>query len=36
VESFATILLLVLAVALLRNMAAGTWREWLRAKFIGS
>lgn len=35
-STLATIALLVLAVALLRNVAAGTWRQWLHAKFIGS
>lgn len=35
-ESIASILLLVFAIALVRNVAAGTWKQWLRAKFIGS
>lgn len=34
-ESFARIILLLLAVALFLNVANGTWRQWLRAKFIG-
>jgi len=36
VESLAVIGLLLLAIALLTNVANGTWRQWLRAKFIGS
>jgi hypothetical protein len=36
VESIATVLLLLLAVALVINMANGTWRQWLRAKFVGA
>jgi hypothetical protein len=36
VESLATVLLLLLAVALVLNMANGTWRQWLRAKFVGA
>jgi hypothetical protein len=35
VENLARILLLLLAVALFLNVANGTWRQWLRAKFIG-
>lgn len=34
-ESFARIFLLLLFVALLINVANGTWRQWLKAKFIG-
>jgi hypothetical protein len=36
VESLATVLLLLLGVALVLNMANGTWRQWLRAKFVGA
>jgi hypothetical protein len=36
VESIAVIVLLLLGVALLRNVAAGTWQQWLHAKFIGT
>jgi hypothetical protein len=36
VESIAVIALLLLAIALVRNVAGGTWRQWLRAKFIGN
>lgn len=35
-NTIATVILLLLGVALLRNMAAGTWRQWLHAKFIGA
>ena len=34
-ESLARIFLLVLAVALVLNVVNGTWRQWLRAKFLG-
>lgn len=30
------ILLLLLGIALLTNVANGTWSQWLRAKFVGS
>lgn len=35
-ESIATIILLLLGIALLTNVANGTWKQWLHAKFIGS
>jgi hypothetical protein len=35
-ESWARVILLLLAVALLINVANGTWREWLKAKFVGA
>lgn len=35
-ESIATILLLLVGIALLVNVANGTWRQWLKAKFIGA
>jgi hypothetical protein len=35
-ESLAVIALLILAIALVTNVANGTWRQWLRAKFVGS
>lgn len=34
-ESLARILLLILAMALVLNIANGTWRKWLSAKFLG-
>lgn len=34
-QSIATILLLLLAIALVTNIANGTWKQWLHAKFIG-
>jgi hypothetical protein len=36
VESFARVLLLLLAIALFINVANGTWKQWLKAKFVGS
>jgi hypothetical protein len=36
VESLARVLLALFAVALFINAANGTWRQWLRAKFIGA
>jgi hypothetical protein len=35
VESFARVILLLLAVALFINVANGTWKQWLKAKFLG-
>lgn len=34
-QALATIVLLLLAIALVTNVANGTWRQWLHAKFIG-
>jgi protein-S-isoprenylcysteine O-methyltransferase Ste14 len=36
VESIAQLLLLLLVVALVLNVANGTWRQWLAAKFLGA
>jgi len=36
VDSIASLILLLLAVVLVRNVAAGTWRQWLKAKFLGT
>lgn len=35
-ESIAQLFLLLLTVALVLNIANGTWRQWLRAKFFGT
>jgi hypothetical protein len=35
VESIAQLLLLLFVVALVLNVANGTWRQWLAAKFLG-
>jgi hypothetical protein len=36
VESLARIVLTLLAIALFINVANGTWRQWVAAKFIGA
>jgi hypothetical protein len=35
VESIARIILLALAAVMVLRVADGTWRQWLRAKFVG-